>query len=131
MLLDYPLLALDAEAGRGLNAFLRAGTANPNINQFQYAVNAGTTLRGPFESRLDDAIGIAFAYERNSHKFRDLSSAAHDVPMRGEVSVETGYRAQVLPWLVLQPNLQYLRNHGDRAGTMGWLAGLRVEVTVP
>jgi len=131
LLFDYPLLALDAAVGRGLNAFLRAGTANPDINQFRYAVDAGTTLRGPIASRPDDAVAIGFAYERHSSKFRDLAIAAAERSIRGEVSVELDYRAQVQPWLVLQPNLQYLRHHGDQAGTIGWLAGLRVEITLP
>ena len=131
LLLDVPLLVIDAAAGRGLNAFLRAGSANPDINPFRYAVDAGATLRGPFASRPDDAIGIGFAYERNSRKFRDLAIAAGERPIRGEVAVEMDYRAQAMPWLVLQPNLQYLRHHGDSVGTMGWLAGLRVEIALP
>jgi porin len=131
LLLDCPLVALDPVTGRGMNAFVRAGTANPDINQVRYAVNAGITLRGPLGNRPDDAFGVGFAYERNSHKFRDLAAAADELPIRGEVSVEMDYRAQVLPWLVLQPNLQFLRNHGGRVGTVGWLAGLRIEITVP
>jgi porin len=131
LLFDYPLLALDAAVGRGVNVFLRAGEANPDINRFHWAVDAGATWRGPFAARPDDAVGIGFAYERNSRKARELAVAAHGQAIGGELSLETDYRAQVLPRLVLQPNLQYLRRHGDGAGSLGWLAGLRVEIALP
>lgn len=131
LLFDYPLLALDAEAGRGVNVFLRAGEANPDINRFRWAVDAGATWRGPFAGRPDDAVGIALAYERNSRKAREAALADQGRAIGGELALETDYRAQVLPWLVLQPNLQYLRRHGDGAGSLGWLAGLRVEITLP
>lgn len=129
LLCDYPLLAVDA--GRGLNAFLRAGTADPDINRFSYAVDAGVTLRGPLGGRPDDAIGIGFAYERNSRKSRELAIAAGQLPIRNELSIEIDYRAQLRRWLVLQPNLQHLQHHGGGAGAIGWLAGLRLEVTLP
>lgn len=131
LLFDYPLLALDAAAGRGVNVFLRAGDANPDVNRFHWAVDAGATWRGPLAARPDDVVGIGFAYERNSRKARELAVAAQGQASGGELALVTDYRAQVLPWLVLQPNLQYLRRHGDGAGTLGWLAGLRVEITLP
>lgn len=131
LLFDYPLLALDAAAGRGVNVFLRAGEANPDINRFRWAVDAGATWRGPFAGRPDDAVGIGLAYERNSRKAREAALADQGRAIGGELALETDYRAQVLPWLVLQPNLQYLRRHGDGAGSLGWLAGLRVEITLP
>lgn len=131
LLFDYPLLALDAAAGRGVNVFLRAGDANPDINRFRWAADGGATWRGPFAARPDDAVGIGLAYERNSRKARELAVAAQGQASGGELALETDYRAQVLTWLVLQPNLQFLRRHGDGAGTLGWLAGLRVEITLP
>lgn len=131
LLLDYPVWKRDPETGRGVNVFLRSGTATPDVNQFAYAADAGITLRAPFAQRPRDMLGLGLTYERGSSKFRRAAAAAGEPAVDSEMSVELDYRAQVASWLALQPNLQYLRGHGKQFDTSGWVAGIRFELALP
>ncbi len=47
-----------------------------------------------------------------------------------EVALEFSYRARITPWLVLQPDLQYVINPGtDPAIENALVAGVRVDIT--
>ncbi len=97
---------------QGLGVFARIGYANPNIHQFNYYLGGGLHYTELFPSRDEDSIGLALAHVINGTKFKRVQEVAASPVERSESNIELTYRAQILPWLALQPDLQYIINPG-------------------
>lgn len=111
-------------SSQGLSGFIRFGTASPDIHQADWTGSVGLRYHGLLEGRDDDIAGIAVTYNHTSDKYRRLNNADS-----GETNVEATYRAQLRPWLALQPTLQYMHNPNmDPAVQNVWIAGARVEI---
>jgi porin len=100
------------DGSRGVDAFLRFGWAASDVNRMDKALGAGLLWRGPFESHPKDKLTFGIAAEHNSPKWRTAMRAAGADDPVAEVSYELSYRAMVNEWLALQPDVQWLRNHG-------------------
>ena len=69
-------------------------------------------MRGLIAGRADDFFGIAATISNASKKFQlAQKSLGIDIP-GNETAVEVTYRAQLKPWLVIQPNVQVIVNPG-------------------
>jgi porin len=117
------------EAGsdeEGLSGFVRVGRADETVNRFGAYQAAGLVYTGLLPGRPDDFAGLGISSVRNGDDFVD----AADGPVeRRETIVELTYHAQVLPWLGVQPSLQYARNPETDPGIEdNWTVGVRVEV---
>jgi len=70
-------------------------------------VDGGLELSSPWVWRADDALSFGFAYLRFGRDYVEaLRSAGVDVSDY-QGSLELVYRAQLAPWLTLQPDMQY------------------------
>ncbi len=131
----YYLLAerrLTREAGdsaRGLRGFVRYGAANAHINQFETAIQIGITYQGLWPARGEDVAGFGIAHEKNSDKFRQAALAAGEPAPSQELAYELSYRAQLTDWLAIQPDVQFVRNHGDPVIMRATIIGVRCEVS--
>lgn len=114
-----------AEHGdRRVDGFFRLGTAAKHYNMFDRFVSAGLKFSGWIDGRSEDEIGIALIGAFTSPEYRRVNDAG-----RSEMVAEATYRAQIAPWLAVQPNLQYVRNpSADRAIDDAWVVGLRIEM---
>ncbi|WP_164919530.1 carbohydrate porin [Hansschlegelia zhihuaiae] len=97
-----------------LSVFARAVFApQQNRNLIDYYFDAGFNVKGLIAGRADDVFGIAGAY---AHISRDAQRADRDdggVPVRSsEMVFEASYKAQLAPWLALQPFAQYVVRPG-------------------
>jgi porin len=93
---------------QGLAGFLRYGVADKRVNQLDAYVGGGLVYTGLFRGRDDDQFGIAVARAMNANRFR-REMALQGAPVgSGETAVEMNYRVQITPWLVLQPDYQYI-----------------------
>ncbi|MDP2760159.1 MAG: carbohydrate porin [Sideroxyarcus sp.] len=109
---------------QGLSGFIRFGTVNRDIHQSDWTGSLGLRSQGLFAGRDDDIAGIAVTFNHASEKYRLLNNADS-----GETNVEITYRAQLKPWLALQPTLQYFRNlNMDPVQKDAWVMGVRVEI---
>jgi porin len=105
-------------SARSLNAFARIMGAPSNQNLISFSLNGGLTLTAPLPGRNNDTAGIDFGLAKVSDRARDLDQdtaafSGGDFPVRGtEELIELTYSAQVMPWLVLQPDFQYIVNPG-------------------
>jgi len=127
-LLDKVLLYKPCSKEESINGFVRVGKTNADASpsQFDMAFSAGLVFSGLFAGRDQDKFGLAFAQERNGAKY--LAASGSTVP--NEKSIELTYRYRVVPGLVLQPEVQYLLNHGsDPAQNKSWWLGTRFEVS--
>jgi porin len=106
------------DSARSINLFARVMGAPGDRNLINFSVNAGVTLKAPFEGRDFDTVGIGFGIARVSggaQAFdRDVASfSGIPVPVRTtETFIEVTYQLTVTPWWQLQPDLQYVFNPG-------------------
>ncbi|HTH98034.1 MAG TPA: carbohydrate porin [Stellaceae bacterium] len=127
---DRMLYRVPGTDDHGLSAFLRlAGSPSPQ-NLVSFYADGGLTWKAPFASRGDDTVGLAVAWAEISNRAADLDRDTNffngtNAPVRDrEIAIEATYQAQVAPWLVVQPDLQYIVHPGgniadpnDPAGT--------------
>lgn len=109
----------------GLAGFFRIGFASADINQADWTSSAGLRYHGLIPGRDDDITGLAVTINHTSDKFR----VTHNTESR-ETDFELTYRAQIKPWLDLQPDLQFIIDPNMNPGVNNaWVLGLRSEVT--
>lgn len=107
-----------------ISGFFRIGHTEGDTTQFDLALSTGIVFTGLFSGREQDELGLAYAQERNSEKYRTASGNA----VHAEKSFELGYRYRAMPGLVVQPFVQYLLNHSeDISKDKTWWLGVRME----
>jgi porin len=126
---ERTLWAFDEAGSRGLDGFVRFGTASSDVSQMDMALGAGILVRGPFASRPHGQFSIGVAAEHNSHQWRQAQRDAGEPDPAAEVAYEFTYRAPVNDWLALQPDVQWLRNHGSAPVKSTVVAGIRFDLT--
>ncbi|MGE0223745.1 MAG: carbohydrate porin [Acetobacteraceae bacterium] len=116
---DHMLWRKPGTEDGGLGGFIRVATAPQQNRSPVYAyLDAGLTFKGPLPERDDDIVGLGFAWANLSHGLRSLDQdtiffSGVNQPIRSsEMVIELTYQAQVTPWLVLQPDFQYVIRPG-------------------
>jgi porin len=113
-----------------ITAFIRGGYAPANRNVVDWYLDAGLNFVGLVPGRADDVAGIAFACSHFSHDYsRYEQSVEGGTAFNSELVVEAIYRAQILPWWTLQPDLQYIITPGgDISCRDAVVIGLRTTI---
>jgi len=106
----------EQDASQGLAMFARLGFANAKINQLGSYFGAGLMYSGLIPGRNEDQFGVAVAAALNGGQFRDAQFAAGTSVDKAEVTLEFGYKSQILPQLAIQPDSQYVINPGTDPG---------------
>lgn len=110
---------------RKIDGFARFGVANGDVSQFSHSWSAGFVYTGVFEADKEGQMGLAVSQAVNSGAYR-RSVAASD---KRETQIELTYSTMPLPWLTVQPDLQYTINPGtDPALSNATTAGVRVVI---
>jgi porin len=119
----------EAVRTRGLSGFLRVGYADPDVNQLEYFVVGGLAYTGLIPGRGEDVTGFGVLAGINGSKFRQAQERA-GTPVAGEeVALEWNHRLQLLPWMSLELDAQYIINPGtSRATSDAFVAGFRHTV---
>ena len=126
VLAERTLLVEKDHPSQGLSGFVRFGTANRDIQQADWTGSIGLRYHGLISGRDDDIAGIAITVNHASDKYRLLNNADSS-----QTNVEATYRAQIKPWLALQPTLQYIINPNmDAILKNAWMAGVRLEMAL-
>ena len=103
---------------RGLGVFGLVMTAPDDRNFTSVYIEAGLNWTGPFPGRDKDVAGLAFAYANVGSAQRALGAdqmrfgTAASGFKGHETIIELTYQYQVAPWLVVQPDVQYVINPG-------------------
>ncbi len=119
-LADQTVWRPDPQGARSVSVFARAMGAPDDHNLISFSVNAGVNLHAPLPDRDDDILGVGFGLAKVSGFASDLSrdmsfyaASPYPVPVRGsETFLEVTYLIQVTPWLLVQPDFQYIFNPG-------------------
>lgn len=114
---------------KNATAFARLGFANKDINRTDYSWAVGATINEIIPSRKDSQLGVAATSSHNSTKYKRSQAAAGTPADSSEIGFELTYSDQLLPWLRVQPDLQYTVNPGtNQLRDNSWVAGVRFEV---
>lgn len=108
----------------GIGVFTRQMIAPPDRNTLPYYGEAGLTWKGMLDGRDNDVAGLAVAFGAVSPDLaaRDRDANAFGTPTAVrdyKSAVELIYRAQVLPWATLVPDVQYIAHPGYGTGLPG------------
>lgn len=123
ILAERTLRAEQEDSGQGLSGFVRFGTVNNDVYQADWSGSLGLHYQGLFDGRDDDTAGMAVTTSHASSKYRQLNASDSS-----ETVIEITYRAQLQPWLSLQPTVQRILNPGmDATLRDAWVVGARLE----
>jgi porin len=115
---DQMLYRVPGTEDQGLSAFVRAGGVPNDRNLISFYADGGLVYKGLVPRRPDDKVGIAAAYARVGDNARglDMDTAFFSNPLypirSGETAIELMYQAQLAPWWMLQPEMQYIIRPG-------------------
>jgi porin len=117
-----------AEAGsnRGLDLTFGYNNSPNNINQQNSMVTAGTVYHGIIPWRTVDDLSVGFVSTRNGNAYSEANNLLLGYPLGWEKAYTLDYRAQMKPWFVLQPTIQYFAMlEGNPRRSSGLVIGLR------
>lgn len=110
---------------RDISAFGRLGFTAGDVEPFKNSWSMGAVASGFIPGRENGQLGLAVSRATNSSKFR----AANAPVLKNETQFELTYSDTLLPWLTIQPDLQYTINPGtDIALDNAWTVGVRLGV---
>ena len=97
--------------------FLRASASPSDRNPISFYLDGGLGIKGALPGRANDMFTFGFAYSRISAEAaaldRDLALLSPLYPVRDqELAFEMTYAAQIAPWWIVQPDLQYIVHPG-------------------
>jgi porin len=116
--IDQMLYRVPGSDDQGLSAFVRAGGVPNDRNLINFYADGGFIYKGLLARRPNDKVGVAAAYARVGDNARGLDSdiglfGNFFYPVRsGETMIEMIYQAQLAPWWMLQPEVQYIIRPG-------------------
>ncbi|MCP4266694.1 MAG: carbohydrate porin [Candidatus Brocadiaceae bacterium] len=117
-------MLLPGKGEKGLGAFFQVGWVPEDRNQVDFYIGGGIHYRGLIPSRDDDVFGLAFAHASISDDLRDVEKMD-----RHETAIEATYKAQVFPFLTVQPGVQVIFNPGaDPSLDNALVSILRVQI---
>ncbi len=130
------LTTVDGNNKRGLNVFSNMTVNDPDSSMIENLIQVGLIYRGPFASRPDDTVGLAAArlkvndsYSRNaellnaSQGVTSMDDARYIPEQKREYSYEINYGYQATKWLMVRPNLQYVKYPGGLKDTNSAVVG--------
>ena len=109
LLVDSQTLSWIDKSLRNLSWHGRFGIADNQLSRFRYYFGTGFTYQNIITGISNDEMGISVSMVKNSAVFKRQLSMQNAQP---EIAFEWTYQANVTPWLVVQPDLQYILNPG-------------------
>jgi porin len=110
-----------------VDAFIRLGYAQEDRALVSFGVDSGINVTGLIPGRPADVLGIGLVYARIS---RDFARTQPDRELWGhETVLEVTYRITFTPWLMVQPDLQYIVHPGGSTAIPNAVVlGIRLDV---
>lgn len=131
VLAERTLYRKKQDIGKHVDGFIRYGRANADFNQFSSYFQTGLVFTGMVPGRGDDQFAFSYSMARTGDKYRLAAFNAGQDATSHESVWEATYRAQVTPWLVVQPNIQHVINPGsDALIKSATVVGVRFEMAM-
>jgi porin len=100
------------KSDQGLGFFGRIAFTKEDRNFLNFYFDTGLTYKGLIPTRDNDTLGVAFAYAQLGNNARNSLIDEGSVGVGAEMVLEATYQAQITPWLIIQPDIQYIINPG-------------------
>ena len=127
--IDLRLYSETTGSAQGLDAFFRVGVADKEAGWFKRNITFGLAYTGLLPGREQDQLGFAVSSGRASDSLRNSRRARGTPIENNEIVFELTYILTPLPWLVLQPDIQWFINPGLSPTVDDTLyLGLRTEI---
>jgi porin len=118
------------KSDQGLGGFGRIAFTPEDRNFLSFYFDVGLVYKGLIPTRDQDTLGVAFAYAQLGNTARNALIEEGSVGVGAEMVLEATYQVQVTPWLVIQPDLQYIINPGgSRNLGNAFVIGGRLAIT--
>ncbi len=125
LLVDQMLFPGVNNLNEGLGMFLQLGAGPAKQNFDNLYIGAGLHYTGLFQKRNDDIFGLGIAYA----SFSKYAVSSFVDMLSYETAIEITYKAQICENFVIQPDIQYIINHGANSLIDNALLGLiRLEL---
>ena len=127
----YRMGSVGAGSKRGLDLTYSEDYAPGNVTQYSHQICAGARWIGLSGGRWkNDMVGLGYVRTAIGSHFREASVATGKPPLSAENLVEANYLANVTPWLLVQPVVQWFaKPAGDAARGAVFVSGFRTKVT--
>ncbi len=139
-LMDQTVWKSASDPARNVHFFGQISDASASASPFRRWYSAGFALKKPFATRPNDTVAIGYGRAVFNSRSRDVQEQAalarnQDFPdlNSGEGLVEMTYGAQIAPWLVMRPSVQYIIEPGAFYGTdtdNALIFGLQIKATL-
>jgi porin len=128
---ERTLYRLSEDGERFLSGFARYTWGDAHSYAVKNSLNLGLHMKGALASRPDDILGLAWTRAGLASTWRQATLIGGGTPTDSESAWELTYRAQLTPYLAVQPNAQWVRNPGGTVGTNNAkLIGVRVDLAL-
>jgi porin len=119
----------DPGSNRGLDLTLAYDNSPNTVNQQNSMVTVGAVYHGIVPRRTMDQTSFGFVSTRTGNAYSQLNELLLGYPLGWEKAYTLDYRAQVKPWLTVQPTIQYFDTiAGNPHRPSGLVFGLRTGV---
>ncbi len=115
-IIDQLIWRPSPDASRALGLFVRATGNSGDRNIISFAIDAGLNLKAPFSGRTNDTLGLGWGIGRVTSGVRAYDRARGALVQGNENHFELTYQAQITPWMVVQPDFQYVLNPSGGTG---------------
>lgn len=124
------MLPTEEKSDQGLGCFGRIGFAPADRNFVCFYFDTGLTYKGLVPTRDNDTLGVGFGCAHLSRGAREGLASEGSSPEGAEMVLECTYQAELTPWLVVQPDVQYIIHPGGTS-TLGnaLVVGGRASIT--
>lgn len=100
---------------RGISIFGVATVADKDTGLMPSYFELGSSWRGPLESRPDDIMSLSWTKANINDRLAEREQTAGSDVQTSEELWEFNYGAQVAPWLLVRPGVQYVVRPGGYA----------------
>ncbi|WP_138429057.1 carbohydrate porin [Fodinibius saliphilus] len=108
-----------------LSIFGRIGFAENEVSRFKSYGGGGITFKGILPGDPNGLMGLSIASVQDSKLFQRINPGIDDF----ETAIEWTYLSKVVPWLNVQPDLQYIISPGTAPNRENvWILGLRTDI---
>jgi porin len=116
-------------SNRGLDLTFAYDNSPNTVNQQNSMITAGAVYHGIIPRRTVDDLAFGFVSTRTGDSYSQLNEELFGFPLGWEKAYTLDYRAQIKPWLVAQPTIQYFNTiAGNPHRPSGFVIGLRTDV---
>ena len=100
--------------GRELGLFFRSGLAPKDRSRYEFAIDGGFNFFNPFTKMEGDVVGAGIAFAKVSDHIRQAEEQVGILPVSDfELVFEVTGQFPATPWLMLQPNVQWIHHPGS------------------